>query len=84
MEYAKTIARQWDAVQYTKGFVVSFTISMEFISHYKIQTIAYDEHMEYSVPIEELERLNNNIIGRIELVSVFTTDIYKSTKIYNK
>lgn len=72
LEYAEKIARQWDAAQYEAGFVVKFKVPSQFVEHYDIQSVGYDEHREYKVPITELDRFNRQIIGPIRLISAFT------------
>lgn len=72
IHYAEQIARQWDARRYAAGYVVKFLVSADFLGRYELQTVAYAEHREYKVPITELDQLNENIIGKIELVSAFT------------
>ena len=72
IHYAEKIARQWDAPQYSAGYVVRFTMPLAFMGRYDIQTVGYDEHREYKVPIAELDLLNRHIEGRIEVVSAFT------------
>ncbi len=74
LRYAEQIARQWNAVQFTAGYVVSFKVPLVFMTRYDIQTVGYDEHREYKVPIGELDLLNDTIFGKIEIVSAFTTD----------
>jgi len=74
LSYAEQIARQWDAVQFERGFVVSFKICAEVLHRYEIQTVAYEEHLEYRVPIAELEFFNQQIMGKIELVSSFCSE----------
>ncbi|MCR8922721.1 hypothetical protein NO559_08065 [Dasania sp. GY-MA-18] len=72
--YAEAIARQWHAVEYSAGFVVRFRLPADFIKGFELQTVGYDEHLEYKVPIAALERLNHAIIGSVELLSAFTSD----------
>jgi hypothetical protein len=36
---------------------------------YEIQKVGGDHHTEWWVPAEELEELNNNIVGLIEVIS---------------
>lgn len=72
LEYAEKIARQWDAAQYEAGFVVKFKVPSQFVADYDIQSVGYDEHREYKIPIHELERFNRQIIGPIRLISAFT------------
>ncbi|MGK0442500.1 MAG: hypothetical protein ACJA0N_002311 [Pseudohongiellaceae bacterium] len=74
LEYAEKIARQWDAVEHNAGFVVRFEMPLGFIGRYELQTVGYDEHLEYKVPIYELDDFNQKIVGKVELVSAFTRD----------
>jgi hypothetical protein len=74
LDYAEKIARQWDAIEYSVGFVVRFIVPSTFINRYDLQSVGYDEHSEYKVPIDELELFNHQIMGKIELVSAFTSD----------
>lgn len=70
--YAEKIARQWDATQYSAGFVARFSIASDVINCYDIQTLGFDEHREYIVPIADLSQLNRHIQGAIEIVAAFT------------
>ncbi|WP_019529009.1 hypothetical protein [Dasania marina] len=72
--YAESLARQWHAVEHSAGFVVRFTVPQEFIAGFELQTVGYDEHLEYKVPIAELTQLNSVIVGSIELLSAFTCE----------
>jgi hypothetical protein len=69
--YAENLARQWDAVQFNAGYVVAFDVPTEFMAKYEIQTTAYEEHREYVVPVEELSLFNQNIKGKISVVTTF-------------
>jgi hypothetical protein len=69
--YAESLARQWDAVQSSAGYVVEFTMPVDFMSRYNIQTIGYAEHSEYRIPVADLAWFNSHIAGRITLVSTF-------------
>lgn len=71
--YAEQIARQWDAGHHGAGYVVSAKLSRDFLDCYPIQTVAYETHKEYKLPVEDLDILNSNIVGRITLVSIYTS-----------
>ena len=74
-EYAEMLARQIEAVCYSAGYVVSFQVPMTFLERYQRQTIGYQQHEEYRIPVSELNKLNRAIIGEIRLVSGFTKEL---------
>ncbi|MEH6911663.1 MAG: hypothetical protein V7459_13835 [Oceanicoccus sp.] len=70
--YAEQIAKRWNAPRYSAGYVVGFTMTKAFMGRYQTQTVAYEEHREYKIPIAELSFFNRNIQGRIQILSAFT------------
>jgi hypothetical protein len=73
-EYAIQIARDWNARNGAKGYVLKFVVDGEFLSRYQVQTVGARHHEEYWIPAEELATFNRNIIGAIEVVQVFSSD----------
>lgn len=71
--YAEQIAKRWNAPQYSAGYVVGFNMTKAFMTRYETQTVAYEEHREYKIPIAELNFFNRNIQGRIRVVSAFAS-----------
>lgn len=72
-EYATQIARDWNA-RLNKdrlGFVTKFHVKREFIEKYDVQIVGGSQHEEYWIPSEELEELNSNIVGKIEVIAKF-------------
>jgi hypothetical protein len=72
--YATQIARDWNTKDESSGFVgyvLRFGVRSEFLSHYKVHTVGSSEHREYWIPASDLEQLNDNILGAIEVVSEF-------------
>ena len=53
------------------GCVTKFSVRTEFMNRYKIHQVGGAHHTEWWVPAEELEDLNNNIVGLIEVVQEF-------------
>ena len=43
----------------------------EFLTHYKIYIVGSSDHREYWIPAEDLQKLNENIVGPIEVISEF-------------
>ena len=76
--YATQIARDWNTKDESSGFmgyVLRFKVRGEFLSSYEIHTVGSAEHREYWIPAEDLDRLNENIIGDIEVVSEFRGEV---------
>ena len=72
-EYAAQIARDWNA-RYNEpkcGYVTRFRVRKSFLDRYEVRTVGGASHQEYWIPAEELEELNRNIIGKIEVIAEF-------------
>jgi hypothetical protein len=73
-EYAAQIARDWNTKDEASGFcgyVLRFGVRNAFLSKYPVRTVGSSEHREYWIPAEDLEQFNDNLVGRIEVVSEF-------------
>ena len=72
-EYATQIARDWNARlnEDRVGYVTRFKVNREFIERYDRHVVGGSVHEEYWIPAEDLETFNDNMIGRIEIVSKF-------------
>lgn len=72
-EYAIQIARDWNA-KYNDpkcGYVTRFRVRTSFIDRYEAKTVGAAMHQEYWIPAGELEELNENILGQIEVIAEF-------------
>src|ERR1700694_2837787 len=72
--YATQIARDWNTKDESSGFegdVLRFGVRSEFLSHYDVHTVGSSEHREYWIPATDLEKLNESIVGAIEIISEF-------------
>ncbi|SHE46669.1 hypothetical protein SAMN05444392_101586 [Seinonella peptonophila] len=72
--YAEQIARDWntkDKASDFEGHVTRFQIQQDFLEQYEIQTVGGTHHQEYWIPAEDLEELNRNIVGKIEVIATF-------------
>ena len=69
--YAVEIASKWNARDGKPGFVTRFEVRAEFMTRYEVQTVGGSSHTEWWVPAEELEELNDNIVGLIQVVREF-------------
>jgi hypothetical protein len=72
-EYATQIARDWNA-KYNDpkcGYVTRFRVRKSFLDRYEVKTVGSDIHQEYWIPAKELGELNDNIVGKIEVIAEF-------------
>ena len=67
-KYAIEIASTWNVKQSGYGCVTRFHVRKEFIERYEIYKVGAAHHTEWWIPAEELEELNRNIVGLIEIV----------------
>ena len=75
-QYATQIARDWNANDEGSGFrglVLRFKVRTQFLRHCQIHVVGSSEHQEYRIPGEDLQKLNENIMGRIEVISEFSS-----------
>jgi hypothetical protein len=73
-EYATQIARDWntkDEVSGFEGYVLRFGVCTEFLSRYEVHVVGHSGHQEYWIPAADLDELNRNIQGKIEVVRMF-------------
>jgi hypothetical protein len=73
-QYATQIARNWNLKDERSGFagyVLRFSVRNEFLTCYEIHSVGGSEHQEYWIPAEDLQKLNDNIVGAIEVLSEF-------------
>src|SRR5262245_60065405 len=72
-EYATQIARHWNA-KYNEprvGYVTRFQVLDTFLSRYEVHAVGGSIHQEYWIPADDLEELNRNIVGEIEVIAEF-------------
>ncbi|MFS1526271.1 hypothetical protein ACL7TT_19585 [Microbulbifer sp. 2304DJ12-6] len=69
--YAKEIATQWNIKDSGVGYVTRFEVNSDLMAKYKIEQVGASHHTEWWVPAEELEQLNDNIVGLIEVIGEY-------------
>ena len=72
-EYATQIARDWNA-KYNEpkcGYVMRFRVRKSFLDRYEARIVGAEIHREYWIPAEDLEEFNQNIVGKIEVITEF-------------
>jgi hypothetical protein len=70
-QYAIEIASNWNVQESGYGCVTRFQVKKEFIDRYAIQQVGAAHHTEWWVPAEDLDELNQNIVGLIEVIHEF-------------
>ncbi|MGB8475549.1 MAG: hypothetical protein WCE61_15815 [Candidatus Acidiferrum sp.] len=72
-DYAIQIARDWNAKnsEAREGYVTRFAVRTEYLSQFEVRKVGGLLHLEYWIPAEELDVFNQNIVGKIEVVSKF-------------
>jgi hypothetical protein len=69
--YAREIATQWNVRDSKVGYVTRFLVKKSFMDRYEIQQVGASNHTEWWIPAEELEELNDNIVGPIEVIGKY-------------
>lgn len=70
-DYAIRIARDWNVPASGVGYVTRFDVRRSHLDRYAVQQVGGQTILEYWIPAEELEDLNDNIVGTIEVVHTF-------------
>ena len=70
-EYAKEIATQWNIKDSGVGYVTKFQVAKTFMDKYTIEKVGASHHTEWWIPAEQLNELNNNIVGKIEVIGEY-------------
>ena len=71
-EYAEQIAKGWNVKESGQGFVTRFEVKASFASRYDIHTVGSSLHTEWWIPAEDLDELNDCIVGLIKVVATFS------------
>lgn len=72
--YARQITVEWNVPQKGIGYVTRFEVKKEFMDKYKTEQVGGSEHTEWWIPAEDLEEMNDNIVGVIEVIGTYTKD----------
>jgi len=70
--YARQIARDWNTKTGARvGHVTRFAVRKAFLDRYGPGIVGGREHQEYWIPSEDLEEMNANIVGTIEVIATY-------------
>jgi hypothetical protein len=70
-EYARQIAREWNARDGNRGYVTRFAVQSEYLSNFDVQRVGSAIHQEYWIPAEDLDSFNQHIVGKIEVIAEY-------------
>src|SRR5271155_3600432 len=72
-EYATQIARDWNAKNSPSqvGYVTRFAVGADYLEQFPVHKVGRALHLEYWIPAEQLNEFNQNIVGKIEVISEF-------------
>lgn len=67
--YAREITVKWNMPSDGVGYVTRFEVNRSFMDRYEIKKVGAEHHTEWWIPAEDLDDLNQNIVGLIEVIS---------------
>jgi hypothetical protein len=70
-EYAVQIAQRWNVKDSGVGYVTRFQVLKPFMDRFPLEKVGGKEHTEWWIPAEQLEEMNDNIIGLIEIMGEY-------------
>ena len=70
-QYAIEIATGWNIKESGGGYVTRFHVKKSFMDQYEVHQVGAGHHVEWWIPAEDLEQLNSNIIGLIEIIGEY-------------
>jgi len=70
-EYARQIARDWNAKDSGVGYVTKFAVRTVFLAKYPVQKAGAAIHQELWIPAADLAEMNRNIVGLIEVIAKY-------------
>lgn len=70
-QYAKEIATKWNVRDSGVGYVTRFHVKRKFMEQFSVEKVGGAHHTEWWIPAEQLEELNDNIVGSIEVIGEY-------------
>lgn len=71
VRYAEEIAERWNVKDSGFGAVTEFDVRREFVDRYPIPQVGQGHHQEWWIPADDLEELNENIVGPIRVIRTY-------------
>lgn len=70
-QYAVEVATRWNVRDSGSGYVTRFEVDAEFMARYEVRAVEGKDHTEWQIPAEELDDLNDHIVGKIAVIHRF-------------
>jgi hypothetical protein len=70
-DYATRIARDWNVPASGIGYVTRFQILAAYLDRYSVHQAGGQDLLEYWIPAEDLDDLNDHIVGPIEVTATY-------------
>jgi hypothetical protein len=70
-EYAAEITVRWNVPQGGAGYVTRFQVRKSFMDRYPTHQVGAQTHLEWWIPAADLDDLNDNIVGPIEVIGEY-------------
>jgi hypothetical protein len=68
-EYATAIARDWNVASSGVGYVTRFRVRRGFLGRDDVHQVGGRRILEHWIPAADMPELNQNIVGKIEVVA---------------
>ncbi len=65
---------QWNVTDFGCGDVTRFEVRKTFMDRYAIEKVGGEHHTEWWIPAEDLDELNQQIVGNIEVIGMYNGD----------
>ena len=69
--FAHTVASRWNVKQSGVGYVLTFKVRKQYLDKLPVYIIGGPEHKEYRIAANEIDELNNSIVGKIEVLATY-------------
>ncbi len=72
-EYAREIAEEWNKKEKSgyAGYVTKFRVKAKFVQQFAMKQVGDIQHRELWIPAALLEEMNDNLVGKIEVIAEF-------------
>jgi hypothetical protein len=70
-DYAREIAVNWNVPESGAGYITRFQVRKSFMDKYETHQVGGIDHTEWWIPAEDLDELNENIVGLIEVIGEY-------------
>ncbi|MFV0478291.1 MAG: hypothetical protein ACK5ME_10705 [Parahaliea sp.] len=69
--YAEMVARMSILPEFGAAYVLRLLLPLAAMRPFSLETVAYEEHLEYQVPVQALPTLTARLLGQLQLLTAF-------------